>query len=491
MATAHTPHEQALVQWTEHVSASRIEPDFFAEAIISKAYPDHHVTRTSPTTCDLLGYAKAGHATATQIIHGQHDATRMYRTPPVRLDGQSGKLEDVVSFGRCDYSWNGCEFIVYELTYIDRFARVTKVLYVLSPRDDRVSADGHNVKTDQLLLLSGEWTTEAHERIWVFDDVKWSKDKHLWTSVQETSWDDVIVSPGIKSKFSRDIDGFFDNRSLYQNAKIPWKRGIIFHGVPGVGKTLFIKILMKTLDQRSPAISTLYIKSLDACAGPKWSIQQIFRKARRTAPCLLVLEDLDSLVSNHTRSYFLNEVDGSDSNDGILMIGSTNHLEQLDPAVTRRPSRFDRKHHFGLPTEPERVAYCQYWCRKYIASDGVDFPEEICAVMAKLTEGFTFAYLKETFISSLLLYVGDTTNGSEGSTSSTAIDDMEGRSSLPEVDIPLHVRDNRLLRFLMVQTQSLLEDMNSTQAAVSQSSSTSAAANPQYRLPSLIDEADD
>lgn len=54
------------------------------------------------------------------------------------------------------------------------------------------------------------------------------------------------------------------------------------------------------------------------------------------APCYLVLEDLDSIVSDNVRSYFLNEVDGLKSNDGIFMIGSTNHLEWLDPGISVR-----------------------------------------------------------------------------------------------------------------------------------------------------------
>lgn len=61
---------------------------------------------------------------------------------------------------------------------------------------------------------------------------------------------------------------------------------------------------------------------------------EIFNKARQFAPCYLVFEDLDSIVSDQVRSYFLNEVDGLKSNDGIFMIGSTNHLDRLDPGIS-------------------------------------------------------------------------------------------------------------------------------------------------------------
>lgn len=60
----------------------------------------------------------------------------------------------------------------------------------------------------------------------------------------------------------------------------------------------------------------------------------IFNKARQMAPCYLVLEDLDTIINDEVRSYFLNEVDGLKSNDGIFMVGSTNHLEWLDPGIS-------------------------------------------------------------------------------------------------------------------------------------------------------------
>ena len=69
----------------------------------------------------------------------------------------------------------------------------------------------------------------------------------------------------------------------------------------------------------------------------------VFDKAREMAPCLLVLEDLDSLINDRNRSFFLNQLDGIEGNDGLLVLTTTNHPERLDPALSDRPSRFDRK----------------------------------------------------------------------------------------------------------------------------------------------------
>lgn len=72
-------------------------------------------------------------------------------------------------------------------------------------------------------------------------------------------------------------------------------------------------------------------------------MEEVFSKARVLAPCVLILEDLDSLINDRNRSFFLNQLDGIEGNDGLLLIGTTNHMDRLDPGLSTRPSRFDRK----------------------------------------------------------------------------------------------------------------------------------------------------
>ncbi|KAL9133714.1 MAG: hypothetical protein Q9175_005111 [Cornicularia normoerica] len=131
--------------------------------------------------------------------------------------------------------------------------------------------------------------------------------------------------------------------------------------MPGNGKTISVKALMHGLATRPNTIPTLYVKSTAGDYGSIYAIRQIFKEACRIAPCPIIFEDLDSIIPEDTRSFFLNEVDGLESNDGIMMIGSTNYLEKLDAGITKRPSRFDHKHHFDLPPAPERAQYCEYW----------------------------------------------------------------------------------------------------------------------------------
>lgn len=154
-----------------------------------------------------------------------------------------------------------------------------------------------------------------------------------------------------------------------------------------------------------PRIECLYVKTFSSFNGPEYSIRQIFLKARQMAPCLLIFEDIDSLVSPNVRSYFLNEVDGLESNHGILMIGSTNHLERLDPGIAKRPSRFDRKYFFDNPDREERVQYSDYWRNKLKGNKKVEFPKIMSERIADITGDFSFAYMKEAFVAALLVIV--------------------------------------------------------------------------------------
>lgn len=155
---------------------------------------------------------------------------------------------------------------------------------------------------------------------------------------------------------------------------------------------------MHTLSIRENPVVSLYVKAL----RDTYDIGVVFRMARSMTPCLLILEDVDTMITEELRSYFFNEVDGLERNDGIMMLATTNHLDQLDGGLAKRPSRFDRKYNFPAPDREERIQYCDYWRGKLRHNKKVEFPEELSPAVADITQDFTFAYLKEAFVASLL-----------------------------------------------------------------------------------------
>jgi hypothetical protein len=117
---------------------------------------------------------------------------------------------------------------------------------------------------------------------------------------------------------------------------------------------------------------------------------------------MLVLEDIETIVTPQTRSYFFNEMDGLENNDGLFVVASTNFLDRLDPGLSKRPSRFDRKYIFPIPNEHERTLYCEFWRQKLQNKPKINFPQKLCPAMAHITDGFSFAFLQECFVATLL-----------------------------------------------------------------------------------------
>ena len=391
----------------------------------------------------LLEYAKAGEATAILDTSGPNLLSRLKYEPAENVrsaqEHRTGQFREQVEFGRYDYHWNGRSFIVYlyckawyEDTVWDSSANV---FFILHRREGDKIQDGRSVAAKELIAASASHSDGLDEGdVLIFDDDVWKKDSKLWKRVQKAKWDDVILNQSLKDGLIRDVETFFDHRDDYKQFDVPWKRGIILHGLPGNGKTVSIRALMRGLATRPDPIPTLYVKSTNGDHGTIYAIRKIFKKARKMAPCLLIFEDLDSMITEDTRSFFLNEVDGLESNDGIMMIGSTNYLEKLDAGITKRPSRFDRKYHFDLPTAPERARYCEYWRSRLADNKAIDFPPSLSSAIAGITEGFSFAYLQEAFISALLVIVDQQRSSAIDQLDKNDTGNMDGTKT-PEPDL--------------------------------------------------------
>jgi SpoVK/Ycf46/Vps4 family AAA+-type ATPase len=132
---------------------------------------------------------------------------------------------------------------------------------------------------------------------------------------------------------------------------------------------------------------------------------EVFKRARMTTPCIVVLEDLDAMITDENRAFFLNELDGFEVNTGVMVIATTNHPEKLDTAILDRPSRFDRKYYFNLPNHDERFAYLLNWNNEL--QDELRISEAVATEIAAATEGFSFAYLKELVLSTMVQWMSE------------------------------------------------------------------------------------
>ncbi len=229
----------------------------------------------------------------------------------------------------------------------------------------------------------------------------WSESEAMDRAIQQSHWSDLVLPEGVMRTLEMHTSGFFASQSEFEALSVPWKRGILFTGPPGNGKSHLIRAILNRL-----SVPRLIVRSFGDDAD---DVQEVFDKVRELSPCVLVLEDLDSLIKKELLSVVLNSLDGTEPLNGVLVLATTNHPEKLDPAIRNRPSRFDRVIEFAAPSLELREELLMK-----LMSRG---PEEMRLTsaeryaLAQSTEGFSYAYLKELAISSALVWAQEKVPG--------------------------------------------------------------------------------
>ncbi|KXN89597.1 hypothetical protein AN958_05464 [Leucoagaricus sp. SymC.cos] len=382
--------EDFYSSWIDKASAKHSDPGLIGSHRLRTLYPKHSLVSTQAYDLNILSYPGL---TATPLPNSSL-ITNVVFVPFARsLHGVPGVLIDQVKVGAFQVVW---KTLMWSEQYPFGFGTISQS-YLLH--------EGPEERARLLLMTIGAWSKELHDEVWVFNQGWWNKDHGLWEEIQKANWNDVILKDAFKNALQKDVYGFFASEEIYKKLVIPWKqRGLIMHGPPGNGKTISVKAIMKSCNENG--FVPLYVKSFQSWKGEEGAMADVFDQARRVAPACLILEDLDSLINERNRSYFLNQLDGLDSNNGLIIIGTTNHFDRLDPGLSSRPSRFDRKYLFDDPDEEERALYARYWQKKLSDNLEIDFPDVLVDSVARLTQGFSFAYLKEAFVSTLVTLAG-------------------------------------------------------------------------------------
>lgn len=205
---------------------------------------------------------------------------------------------------------------------------------------------------------------------------------------KDNSWDDLFLPENIKSDIRNLVTNFLSSESFYKEKKIPWKRGMLFFGQPGCGKSTLIKTIMSEYNFKPVTI---------ASGASDEAIREAFAYAEDQSPSLLYFEDLDSMFEKGTDiSNFLNLMDGISSKNGLLVIATANDVKKLKSNITDRPSRFDRKFAIPLPNSEMAYAYLKKWFGNLLS---LKKGRELAKYSEKYE--FSYAYLKELYISSM------------------------------------------------------------------------------------------
>ncbi|MFX1467399.1 MAG: proteasome-activating nucleotidase [Promethearchaeota archaeon] len=187
---------------------------------------------------------------------------------------------------------------------------------------------------------------------------------------------------------------------LFKRIGIEPPKGVLLFGAPGTGKTLLAKAVAHETEATFIRIigSELVQKFIGEGAR---LVREIFNMAKEKAPTILFIDELDAIGSQRlkiatsgdrevqrTLMQLLSELDGFEQRGDVKIIGATNRVDILDPALLR-PGRFDRMIEFPIPSEDARDAIFRIHTRNLNVGENVDFKR-----LVSLTEGATGADIK-------------------------------------------------------------------------------------------------
>ena len=181
---------------------------------------------------------------------------------------------------------------------------------------------------------------------------------------------------------------------LFRHLGIEPPKGVILYGPPGTGKTLIAKAIANEtgahfISINGPEIMSKFYGESEA------RLREVFQEAEQNAPSIIFIDELDAIapkrgevtgeVERRVVSQLLTLMDGLKSRGQVVVIGATNRIEAIDPAL-RRPGRFDREIRIGVPDRNGRREILLIHTRRMPLSEDVDLDE-----LADITHGFVGA----------------------------------------------------------------------------------------------------
>lgn len=191
-------------------------------------------------------------------------------------------------------------------------------------------------------------------------------------------------------------------------------RGIIFHGPPGTGKTFFAKAMASSLNAAIQIISGPELKT-------KWvgeseaNLRKVFFKARQLAPSLIVFDEIDSFagargsysgtnVEHSMVNQLLTEMDGFRKEELVFVIGTTNFLGSIDPALLR-PGRFELKIEIPYPAHEDRLSILKIYNKKLTLELSENQLEYMALKAGEMTDQVTNSFLSGDHLYSAMRYL--------------------------------------------------------------------------------------
>ena len=228
------------------------------------------------------------------------------------------------------------------------------------------------------------------------NDIKKDKTNMINANISLQDW---AGSPEIFEECN-EVVSYLKNDTNYKAAGAEIPKGILLEGSPGTGKTLIAKAIASECDANFISVASSEFVEVFVGLGAQ-KVRNLFQQARENKPCVLFIDEIDSIgkqrgtginLGNDEREQTLNqllaEMDGFNSNEGVLVLAATNRRDVLDSALLR-PGRFDRVINVPLPDKDSRKEIFKVHTRNKVLASGIEYE-----FLAELSGGFSGAQIK-------------------------------------------------------------------------------------------------
>lgn len=204
--------------------------------------------------------------------------------------------------------------------------------------------------------------------------------KPATTTLPKVTYEDIGGLHNEIQKIREMIELPLRHPELFEKLGIEAPRGVLMYGPPGTGKTLLVRAVANETNAHFTSISGPEIMS-KFYGESEGKLREIFKEAQENAPSIVFIDELDSIapkrdevtgeVERRVVSQLLSLMDGLESRGKVVVIGATNRVNAIDPAL-RRPGRFDREIEIGVPDKSGRLEVLQIHTRGMPLVEDVD-----------------------------------------------------------------------------------------------------------------------
>lgn len=298
-----------------------------------------------------------------------------------------GDKVDLVELARTTYGFVGADLAA--LTREAAIEAVRRIMPKLNLEERTIPAE----VLDELSVTREDFL-EALKR------VQPSAMREVMVEAPRVRWDDVGGLDAAQNRLKEGVELPLKDPDAFRRLGIRPAKGFLLYGPPGTGKTLLAKAVA-----REAEANFIATKSSDLLS--KWygeseqQITRLFQRARQVAPCVIFIDELDSLVparggglgepqvTERVVNTILAEMDGLEELQSVVVIGATNRPNLIDPALLR-PGRFDELVYVGVPNQEGRRRILGIQTQKMPLADDVDLD-----AIARQTDRFTGADLED------------------------------------------------------------------------------------------------